>query len=80
MNRFDVHSVLNQSFPFHSGLHLDSGAPAFADGIGHGGTRGVDHGHEADEAKILSGEVHLLRVESKAVWELVVGKAEVAET
>uniref|UniRef100_A0A671YXN5 Uncharacterized protein n=1 Tax=Sparus aurata TaxID=8175 RepID=A0A671YXN5_SPAAU len=60
--------------------YLDSGAPAFADSVGHGSTRRVDHGHEADEAQVLSGEVHLLSVESKAFWELVIGQVEMAET
>uniref|UniRef100_A0A4W6F2K3 Uncharacterized protein n=1 Tax=Lates calcarifer TaxID=8187 RepID=A0A4W6F2K3_LATCA len=52
--------------------HLDSSAPAFADSIGHSSTRRVNHGHEANEAQLLSGEVHLLSVKSKALWELVV--------
>uniref|UniRef100_A0A8D2ZF60 Uncharacterized protein n=1 Tax=Scophthalmus maximus TaxID=52904 RepID=A0A8D2ZF60_SCOMX len=59
--------------------YLDSGTPAFADSIGHSGTRRVDHGHEADEAQFLRGEVHLLCVESEALWELVIGQVEVAE-
>uniref|UniRef100_A0A3B4VNP8 Uncharacterized protein n=1 Tax=Seriola dumerili TaxID=41447 RepID=A0A3B4VNP8_SERDU len=60
--------------------HLDSSAPAFADSIGHGGTRGVNHGHEANEAQVLSGEVHLVSVKSKALWELVIGQVEMTET
>ena len=60
--------------------YFDSSAPAFADGVGHSSTRRVDHGHEADEAQVLSGEVHLLRVESKVLRELVVRQAEMAET
>ena len=61
-------------------LYLDSSAPAFADSVGHGSTRRVDHGHEANEAQVLGGEVHLFSVESKAFWELVIGEAEMAET
>lgn len=60
--------------------YLDSSASAFTDGVGYGGTRRVDHGHEADEAQVLSGEVHLVCVESKVFWELVVRHVEVAET
>uniref|UniRef100_A0A3Q1F1E5 Uncharacterized protein n=1 Tax=Acanthochromis polyacanthus TaxID=80966 RepID=A0A3Q1F1E5_9TELE len=60
--------------------NLDSSTPAFAHSIGHGSTRRVNHGHEADEAKVLSGEVHLICVESKALWELIIRQAEVAET
>lgn len=60
--------------------HLDSSAPAFADGIGHSRTRRVDHGHEANEAEVLSGEVHLVGVKSKAIWELVIGQVVMTET
>lgn len=67
-------------FKFRYELYLDSGAPAFAYSVRHGGTRGVNHGHEADEAQVLRGEVHLVGVESEAVWELVVGQVVVAET
>uniref|UniRef100_A0A3Q3FI39 Uncharacterized protein n=1 Tax=Labrus bergylta TaxID=56723 RepID=A0A3Q3FI39_9LABR len=45
-----------------------------------GGTRRVNHGHEADEAEVLRGEVHLISVESKALWELVIRQVEMAET
>lgn len=60
--------------------YFDSSAPAFAHSVGHGSTRRVDHGHEANEAQVLSGEVHLLGVKSKAFWELVVRQVEMAET
>ncbi|CAG5934242.1 unnamed protein product, partial [Menidia menidia] len=60
--------------------HLDSGAPAFADGVGHSGARGVDHGHQAHKAQVLGGEVHLVSVKSKAIWELVVGQVEMTKT
>uniref|UniRef100_A0A3Q1GX15 Uncharacterized protein n=1 Tax=Acanthochromis polyacanthus TaxID=80966 RepID=A0A3Q1GX15_9TELE len=60
--------------------NLYSSAPAFAHSIGHGSTRRVNHGHEANEAKVFSGEVHLVSVESKALWELIIRQAEVAET
>uniref|UniRef100_A0A8C4EKQ7 Uncharacterized protein n=1 Tax=Dicentrarchus labrax TaxID=13489 RepID=A0A8C4EKQ7_DICLA len=54
--------------------------PAFAHSIGHSSTRRVNHGHEANEAKVLSGEVHLLSVKSKALWELVIRQVKMAET
>uniref|UniRef100_A0A3Q3QRJ4 Uncharacterized protein n=1 Tax=Monopterus albus TaxID=43700 RepID=A0A3Q3QRJ4_MONAL len=44
--------------------------------IRHSSTRRVDHGHEANEAKFLSGEVHLISVKSKAFWELVIRQVE----
>uniref|UniRef100_A0A665X3U4 Uncharacterized protein n=1 Tax=Echeneis naucrates TaxID=173247 RepID=A0A665X3U4_ECHNA len=56
--------------------HLDSGAPAFTNSIGHSSTRGVNHGHKANEAQLLGGEVHLIGVESKAHWELVIRQVE----
>lgn len=60
--------------------NLDSGAPALADCIRHGSTRRVNHGHETDKAELLGGEVHLFCIKGKALWELVVGQVEVAET
>uniref|UniRef100_A0A665X267 Uncharacterized protein n=1 Tax=Echeneis naucrates TaxID=173247 RepID=A0A665X267_ECHNA len=59
--------------------HLDSGAPAFTNSIGHSSTRGVNHGHKANEAQLLGGEVHLLSVKSKTFWELVIRQVEMLE-
>uniref|UniRef100_A0A3Q2CXH8 Uncharacterized protein n=1 Tax=Cyprinodon variegatus TaxID=28743 RepID=A0A3Q2CXH8_CYPVA len=55
---------------------LDSCAPTFTHGVG---TRRIDHGHEADEAKVLSGEVHFFSVKGKALRELVIRKVEMTE-
>ena len=60
-------------------VYLDAGAPAFADGVGDSGPGGVNHGHEAHEAQLLRGEVHLLCVEAEAIGELVVGEIVMAE-
>uniref|UniRef100_A0A3P9PW66 Uncharacterized protein n=1 Tax=Poecilia reticulata TaxID=8081 RepID=A0A3P9PW66_POERE len=60
--------------------HLDSCTPAFAHSVWHSGTWWVNHGHEADEAQVLSREVHFFSIKSKAIWELVVRQMEVAET
>uniref|UniRef100_A0A3B4B346 Uncharacterized protein n=1 Tax=Periophthalmus magnuspinnatus TaxID=409849 RepID=A0A3B4B346_9GOBI len=60
--------------------YLDPGTPALAHSVGHSGSGRVDHGHEADEAQVLRGEVHLICVESKALWELLVGQVVMAET
>lgn len=58
---------------------LDTSRSALGDGVGHGGTRGVDHTHEADEAEVLLGEVGVVRVELVADGVLVRGQLEVAE-
>ena len=60
-------------------VYLDASAPALAHGVGDCGPGGVNHGHEAHEAQLLCGEVHLLRVEREAFRELVVGEVVVAE-
>uniref|UniRef100_A0A3B5QW80 Uncharacterized protein n=1 Tax=Xiphophorus maculatus TaxID=8083 RepID=A0A3B5QW80_XIPMA len=71
---------VNQHFKKENLKHLDSCTPAFAHSVRHRGTWWVNHGHEADEAQVLSREVHFISVKSKAIWELVVGQMEVAET
>uniref|UniRef100_A0A3Q0QYF4 Uncharacterized protein n=1 Tax=Amphilophus citrinellus TaxID=61819 RepID=A0A3Q0QYF4_AMPCI len=60
--------------------YLDSCTPAFTNSVGHSCTRRVDHSHEADEAQVLSGEVHIVSVKSKALWELVIRQVELTET
>jgi len=62
------------------GAHLDAGGAALAHGVGHGGARRVDHGHEAHEAQVVRLEVNVVRVERKALRELVLGQEDVAET
>uniref|UniRef100_A0A3B3Z4C2 Uncharacterized protein n=1 Tax=Poecilia mexicana TaxID=48701 RepID=A0A3B3Z4C2_9TELE len=71
---------VNQYFKKENLKHLDSCTPAFAHSVWHSGTWWVDHGHEADEAQVLSREVHFISIKSKSIWELVVRQMEVAET
>uniref|UniRef100_A0A3Q2W2V6 Uncharacterized protein n=1 Tax=Haplochromis burtoni TaxID=8153 RepID=A0A3Q2W2V6_HAPBU len=52
--------------------YLDSSTPAFTNSIRHSSTRRVNHGHESDEAQVLSGEVHFISIKSKSLWELVI--------
>uniref|UniRef100_A0A3Q1IZL6 Uncharacterized protein n=1 Tax=Anabas testudineus TaxID=64144 RepID=A0A3Q1IZL6_ANATE len=60
--------------------HLNSSTPAFADSIRHSGTRRVDHGHETNKAKVLSGEVHVISIKIITLWELVIRQVEMAKT
>uniref|UniRef100_A0A8C6Z9J7 Uncharacterized protein n=1 Tax=Nothoprocta perdicaria TaxID=30464 RepID=A0A8C6Z9J7_NOTPE len=62
------------------GGHLDAGAAALAHGVGHGGARRVDHGHEPHEAEVVGGEVDVVAVEGEALGVLLLGQVEVAET
>ena len=59
---------------------LDAGRAALGDGVGHGGTRRVNHRHQADEAQVLQREVDLVAVERIVARELVARQKEVAET
>uniref|UniRef100_A0A3Q3MV04 Uncharacterized protein n=1 Tax=Mastacembelus armatus TaxID=205130 RepID=A0A3Q3MV04_9TELE len=49
--------------------YLDSSTPAFSNSIRHSSTR-----------RVLSGEVHLVSIKSKALWELVIRQAKMAKT
>ena len=59
---------------------LDAGAAALGDGVGDGGTRRVNHSHQADEAQARDGEVLLLGVERVVLGELVSIQEEIAES
>ena len=65
-----------------TGYHddLDTGRPAFAHGVGDGGPRGIDHGHETDEGEISDGEVALFGVELVSLGVLFGVEVLVAET
>uniref|UniRef100_A0AAY4A502 Uncharacterized protein n=1 Tax=Denticeps clupeoides TaxID=299321 RepID=A0AAY4A502_9TELE len=58
----------------------EESASALAHGIWHGGTRWVNHGHEADEAELLGGKIDFFGVKLKTIRELVIRQIEVAET
>jgi len=64
----------------NSWADLDSSTSAFAHGVGHRRTGRVDHGHEADEAQVIRGEVHLLHVKREVLHKLLVREAVMAET
>uniref|UniRef100_A0A674AAY7 Uncharacterized protein n=1 Tax=Salmo trutta TaxID=8032 RepID=A0A674AAY7_SALTR len=55
--------------PWNTHTQEDSDGATFAHGIRHGGTRRVNHGHEAHEAQALCGEVDIVTVEGKQVTE-----------
>lgn len=62
------------------GPHLDACTAALAHRVGDSRSGRVDHGHETHEAEVVSGEVHIVTVEGKALGELLLGQVVVAET
>lgn len=62
------------------GSHLDTGRAALANSIRYSGTRRINHGHEADEAKVVRLEVDVISVEGKSLGVLVLWQQQVAET
>merc|ERR1719323_2675823 len=53
---------------------LDSSRPALGHGVRHSSPGRIDHGHQADEAEAVEGEVLLVRVEGVADGVLVGGQ------
>ena len=62
------------------GLYFDSSTPALAHCIRYGSTRRVNHCHESNKAQVLSGKIQLFSIKCKALRELVIREAKMAET
>uniref|UniRef100_A0A3B4BXB2 Uncharacterized protein n=1 Tax=Pygocentrus nattereri TaxID=42514 RepID=A0A3B4BXB2_PYGNA len=60
-------------------VYLDSSTPAFRDSIWYCSTRRVNHGHEANKAQVLSGEVYIFTVKSKSLRKLIIREIKMAE-
>uniref|UniRef100_A0A8C5SRJ5 Uncharacterized protein n=1 Tax=Laticauda laticaudata TaxID=8630 RepID=A0A8C5SRJ5_LATLA len=60
--------------------YLDPSTSTLPHGIRHGGSRGVNHGHEPHEAEVGDREVDLVRVKLEAAGKLVFRQVEQAET
>lgn len=66
--------------PLPPGPHLDACTAALAHRVGDSCSGRVNHGHEAHEAEVVGGEIHIVAVEGKALGELLLGQVVVAET
>uniref|UniRef100_A0A8C9REH8 Uncharacterized protein n=1 Tax=Scleropages formosus TaxID=113540 RepID=A0A8C9REH8_SCLFO len=73
-------AVIRTNGQTHQCTHLDSSTPALGNSVRHCSTGRVNHGHEANKAQVLSGEVYIIKIKTESLRKLVIREEIMAET